>query len=103
VRVNWKNAFAIRSEVPPQDERFMNDWASAILRRRLGPPAIVMLEMAKPFSWLLMNITTGAQPLLTPFFGSERLDRVSRLFNTRQNLEHLIQLLEEGNEPSGKE
>ncbi|MHA2620517.1 MAG: hypothetical protein V2G42_02125 [bacterium JZ-2024 1] len=97
MKVNWRNAFAIKTKNQPEELDFIRNWATVILDRGLAPPAIVMLELAKPFSWLLMNISAGVQPFVAPFAGSERTERLQRFFNDRQNLEYLIRLLEEGN------
>jgi uncharacterized membrane protein len=102
VRVNWRNAFAVPREALPEDREFIGGWASAIQRRHMAPAAILLLEMAKPFSWLFMNVSAGAEPLLSPFLGTQRTERISRFFNNRENLEYLIQLLEEGNKRSVK-
>ena len=89
-------------EVLPEDREFVGMWASALQRRHLAPAAIIVLEMVKPFSWLLMNISAGAEPILSPFLGTERTGRLSRFFHNRANLEYLIQLLEEGKKGSVK-
>lgn len=102
MRVNWKNAFAIKEDVPVEDREFIQKWADAVIDRGLAPPAIVLLEMAKPFSWLLMNIAVGVQPLIRPFWGAQRTERLGRFFHNRQNLEYLIRLLEEGNKSNAR-
>ena len=69
-------------------------------RAELNVPAILMLEMHKPLSYLGANAAIVAAPFLAPMFGFNFLNDYSRLLLKRENVEALIKRLEAPNPPA---
>jgi hypothetical protein len=71
-----------------------------VRKRKLNVPAILMLEMHKPLSYLGANAAIVAAPFLAPMFGFNLLNDYSRLLLKRENVEALIKRLEAPNPPA---
>ena len=69
--------------------------AGMLIRRQLALPAKIFLEMHLPLTALAHTSTLLFQPLLTPLFGLEKIEKFSALLANRQNVEYLIRRLDE--------
>lgn len=101
-------------EIPPQPElddeelspeerdKLIDELARKVVDRRLETPAILFLEMHKPVTFLASQTMLVASPFLVPLFGLEGVQKYSRLFSTRENVELLIQRIENLADERGK-
>ena len=78
-----------------ETQQTLDEIAEVIVRRRLVAPAIMFLEMHKPLSFIAGQGMIVAMPLIGPLLGPERMSRLSRLLQDRENIERLIQRIEE--------
>ena len=73
--------------------------ASSIIRRGLATPAIVLLELLRPLSFIGSQILLVAEPILSPIFGDVG-QRYAGLLEDRQNIARLLEVLEAQSTPS---
>ena len=69
--------------------------ATEVVRRRLETPAILLLEMHRPLTFLGSQALVLFTPMLAPAFGVERLERITALLEDRRNLDLLLNRMEE--------
>ncbi len=69
--------------------------ARKVVTRGMEIPAVILLEVTKPVSFLFSQAVLVAGPVLYPFFGFERTDRFAGFLNSRANIEMLIRRIEE--------
>ena len=83
-------------ELTPEETDAMLDKASReIKKRKMEVPAILMLEMHKPLSFVAANAAVAFSPFLIPMLGFDSVNNYSRLFAKRENVDRLICRLEE--------
>lgn len=75
-------------------DRLIDKAANEISKRKLETPAVLLLEMHKPISYVGSHAAIAFAPFLIPILGFDTLNDYSRLFSNRDNLERLIQRLE---------
>jgi hypothetical protein len=68
--------------------------AHEIKKRKMEMPAVLMLEMHKPLSFLASQATIVFSPFLVPFVGFDNVNNYSRLLANRDNIERLLVELE---------
>ncbi|MEO0005316.1 MAG: hypothetical protein ABIK18_05405 [candidate division WOR-3 bacterium] len=61
---------------------------------RLSPIAIVLLESAKPLSFVGSQLMVFFQPIVTALFPFYQYEEIAALFEERSNVELLIQTIE---------
>ena len=71
----------------------IESYAKFIKSKGLELPAKLMLESHLPVAGLMENMTHFSLPLLTPLFGAERMDRLTRLLRDRGSIQKLVSLL----------
>lgn len=81
----------------------INKIAKRVVEMRMATVAIVMLESAKPISFLGNQAMIFFQPFYRAFFTSPVYDEFAILMEDRQNFELLIQAIERFEEEYGKE
>ncbi len=69
--------------------------AASIEKRGLQVPAVLLLEMHRPFHFLLGSGVVAASGVLVPFFGAKRVQQASKLLESKQGLEMLIARIEQ--------
>lgn len=69
--------------------------AEKIVSRRLEGPAVLMLEIHKPLSFIASQGLVCALPMIGPLVGAERIAGLSRLLRDRGNIDSLISRIEE--------
>jgi hypothetical protein len=78
-----------------ETQKFVDDVATAVVKRRLETPAVLFLEMHKPISYIASQGLIVAMPFLGPIIGMDRMAKFSRFLQTRDNVERLIQRIED--------
>ncbi|HOK53514.1 MAG TPA: hypothetical protein PKV43_03540 [Armatimonadota bacterium] len=81
-----------------ETEKLVNDVAAEIIKRRLETPAVLFLEMHKPLSFIASQGLIVALPFLAPILGQDRMSKLSRFLQGRDNVERLIQRIEDMSE-----
>lgn len=80
-----------KSTLLPQDvEETIEHFAHKIVTLRLEPVALFFLESHLPVLTLLHSTLLAFEPLVTPFFGLERVKRFQLLLSERSYLAELI-------------
>lgn len=77
-----------------QTQDLIRKAAHEINKRKMKAPAILMLEMHKPLSFLASQATIVFSPFLVPFLGFDNVNSYSKLLAKRDNIERLLQELE---------
>ena len=80
----------------PDHDELIRKLASKVRDRGLTAPAILFLELYKPFSYLSGQCMLLAQPLLDCFTGSFSIGELAELLDDNQAVERLIHYLEVG-------
>jgi hypothetical protein len=83
-------------EKPEEDpnQQLAVELAQQVSRWRLTLPAIMMLEIARPFSFIVSQGLLLCQPLLGFFYDETRIAAYADLLADRSNLDRLIASLE---------
>ncbi len=68
--------------------------ASAVCKRRLETPAVFFLELYRPLSNVLYNISLVSFPVLTPLFGVQNMQRLTRILEKGEHVEMLLKKIE---------
>ena len=77
-----------------QTQELLDKCSNEIRRRQLEAPAIVFLEMHKPFANVFAHGGLTLAPVLVPLFGFDFVNDYSNLLQKRDNVERLICMLE---------
>ena len=91
-----QHAFAI-PEVKPltdQERRWLEMLAKEVVRRKMGQPALFLLEGSKPLSHLGSQALVFFKPMISMLFDPENCDRVADLLSRRGSLDKLSELIE---------
>lgn len=72
----------------------LQNLASAISNRRMGVPAIFLLEMYKPLTTAFHSAAIFSMPLVTMLVGTHLSNVLLQVLESRDLIEKLIQLLE---------
>lgn len=83
-----------------QTDALIERAASAIERRKLQVPAILLFEMHKPLSFLGSQAAMVFSPFIVPFLGFDSVNDYTRLFSKRDSVERLLLRLEKGASPT---
>jgi len=95
-----------RSEGPPlvhncepvntnELEQILSLIARQVVSRRLNVPAKLFLEMNKPLTGLLYNLSLVSAPVMFALFGSRLSRTVESILESPENVEQLIRKIEE--------
>jgi hypothetical protein len=91
-------AFDWDQELPDsQRDALIENLAQRVDRYRLYLPAILFLEMHKPIAFLASQSLVLGSGLLAPIFGPQNVQQLSKLLESRENVERLIRRIEELN------
>ena len=80
---------------PDQRQEIVDSVARKVVGRRLETPALLLLEMNKPLSFIASQALLCAMPLVGPIVGAERIAGLSKLLNDRENIDALMSRIEE--------
>lgn len=75
-------------------ENLIENLAEKIKQRKLEVPALLFLQMHLPALSVFHTGVLAFEPFLTPFFGLEKLNDYKNLLANRENIQHLIKLIE---------
>jgi len=85
----------MKEELTDQEtEDLIEKAAEQIIKRKMEVPAVLMLEMHKPLSFVASQASIVFAPFIVPFVGYDNANNYSRLLTKRENVERLIQRLE---------
>lgn len=73
--------------------------AAFVKKQGVRTPAVLFLEMHKPLSGIAAHAAIAFAPFIMPFLGFSRVDKYSRFFADRENVERLICEIENPTEP----
>ncbi len=90
------NVFGTAELKAEQEEQLFARIMKFVGERKLEMPAIFLLELFKPLSFLASQAVVLASPLLVAVLGLQRAGELYWLLEDRGRLEHLIQRLETG-------
>lgn len=68
--------------------------ARKIVDRRLEMPVVLFLEMHKPLSFVASQAVLVAMPFLGPLIGGQQMANFSKLLQSRENIDLLIERIE---------
>ncbi|MGA9347502.1 MAG: hypothetical protein WBW48_01695 [Anaerolineae bacterium] len=80
---------------PERREQLIGELAAKIAHWGLITPAILFLEVNRPFSFIGSQALLLFQPLLSPLLGNKVVE-YAQLFEDRASVERLLQRLEKG-------
>lgn len=78
-----------------QRDTLIERLAERVVKHRMQMPAILALEMHKPFAFLAGQSLLLGSGFLAPLFGPENVRKYSKLFESRENVERLMERIEE--------
>ncbi|GIV10368.1 MAG: hypothetical protein KatS3mg019_2459 [Fimbriimonadales bacterium] len=78
-----------------QKQELIDALAQQVVKRGLSSPAILFLELHKPFAFIGSQAGVVFAPFLAPLLGFERLDRYTQLLSERENWDRLVERIEE--------
>jgi len=76
-------------------DQLTEELAQALHQRRLGAPAIALLEVHKPLSFVASQALLVLSPLLTVFLGQVDIGEYAGLLESSGNVDGVISRLEE--------
>jgi hypothetical protein len=88
--INWDDELT--------DERrdeLIDKLAGKVVKHGMAMPAVLFLEMHKPFAFLASQTVILASGFLAPFVGIQNVQEYSKLIETRENIERLILRIEQ--------
>jgi hypothetical protein len=68
--------------------------AGKVVLHGMSTPAVLFLEMHKPFAFLASQTVILASGFLAPFVGIQNVQEYSKLIENRENIERLIARIE---------
>ena len=80
--------------IRPGDTALVERLAAIVVRRRMVAPAVMLLECARPLSFLGSQVLHLAEPFATLAFDAEEYQRLVRLLERRQAVDMLLNALE---------
>lgn len=78
-----------------QKAQLIDALAQQVVKRGLSAPAILFLELHKPFAFIGSQAGIVFSPFFAPFFGFDRIDQYTQLLSERENWERLVERIEE--------
>jgi hypothetical protein len=78
-----------------QKTQLIDALAQQVVKRGLSVPAVLFLELHKPFAFIGSQAGIVFSPFLAPFFGFDRVDDYTQLLSERENWERLVERIEE--------
>ncbi len=79
---------------PEETDKFIEDLAFQIVRRRLSVPAIVLLESAKPLTFVASSAMVVFDPLVSFFIRTGYYMKFQKILEDREKVEKLILAIE---------
>jgi hypothetical protein len=81
-------------------DQLLDRIAARIIRRGLATPAVFLLELNRPLSFVAGQATHVLTPLLAPLVGLASMEQLAALLEDRTNIDRLLDRLEPPGERS---
>ncbi len=78
----------------PEDQALFDKLAVWLVERRLETPAVLFLETVRPLSFVGSQAMHFFEPFARALFVPPEYERLAKLFEQRENFEHLIRTIE---------
>jgi uncharacterized membrane protein len=75
-------------------DRWIQRMAEEVARRRLEVPAVLLLEMHRPLTFLASQALVVSTPFLGALVGPDNVLKLSKLMEDRANLDRLLERIE---------
>ncbi|MBN2804647.1 MAG: hypothetical protein JXR91_16250 [Deltaproteobacteria bacterium] len=90
-----EHAFSLESDIEPDViKNDLDEYAQKIHSRGLDIPAVMMLEMIRPFNFVLSQVMHGFSPLFSLFGHEKKLSSMASLLESRDSIKEMISVLE---------
>ena len=92
-----RHAFATvpdTSALTAEDLAFIERIADALIKRRMGAPAVMCLESMGPMSFLGNQALHALTPIIESVFDAKDMQRLARLLERRDTISRLIAVIE---------
>ena len=92
-----RHAFALdglHGPLTDEDRVLLQRLALTIVARRMGVPALLLLNSMKPLNYIGSQAMTFLRPFLTPLFNRADYERLTRIFERRCGLSALADAVE---------
>ena len=94
----FKHAFAVEPPGPaaPTEAQsaVIDKLCAEVVRRRMVTPALLMLEMHRPFNYVSAQVLTFFQPLASVLIDSAGYQQFTLFLEQRGSIDYLVQRLE---------
>ena len=92
-----RHAFSLESPHGPltdEDHALLNKLAAAIVRRRMGLPAVLLLQSIRPLNALGNQAMMFLRPFLSALFKKGNYDRMTDILDRREGIAALLEAVE---------
>ena len=94
----WKHAFAVDppgpAEPTEQQRQVIDKLCGEVVRRHLKTPAVLVLEMHRPFNYLSAQLLHFFQPIVAAVADTEGYRQFTLFLEQRGSIDYLVQRLE---------
>jgi hypothetical protein len=84
-----------------RSEQLIDQLSQQINHWRLSLPAVLILQITRPLSFVASQALLLCEPLLSFFDGTTRIANYAELLSDRTNIDRLVARLEEGGRSQG--
>src|ERR1043166_5139054 len=77
-----------------QRDALIEKLAQRVIRYELSMPALLFLEMHRPFSFLIGQSLVLGSGFLSPLFGPQKVQQMAKLFENQNNIDRLLARIE---------
>ncbi|HOT37628.1 MAG TPA: hypothetical protein PLT86_13280 [Candidatus Latescibacteria bacterium] len=85
-------------ELAPADREVLAKVASMLVRRRLGSPALMVLEMSRPINFVASQFLVFMKPFATALLNPTEYERFVRILEHREGIDALVEAITNGSE-----
>ena len=85
-------------ELAPADREVLAKLATMLVRRRLGSPALMVLEMSRPINFVASQFLVFMKPFATALLNPTEYERFVRILEHREGIDALVEAIANGNE-----
>ncbi len=89
----WSHAFAVEApedRFDPEEAALAERLARFVVRRRMTTPALMILEMGRPFNFIGSQFLVFLSPFLTLIFSTVDYERFVRFLEKRPSIAFLV-------------
>ena len=105
LRAWWSHAFAVESAddraIDEPERELIEGVADFLVRRGLTAPAVMVLEVGRPFNFVGSQLLVFFSPFLSLIFNPEELKRFTRLLARRRAVDDLVEAISRRSDRSG--